>query len=277
MVVPGGPCGAIREMKSPISAWPTIEAWAEGVAGLACDLLAQRTDSPEIQGRTLTIALSGGNSPPPALRALQTRLLQECNLASRCRWFQVDERAVAMEHADRNGRMIRESLFGGNAAMASTFFEVPWPPPSISGTTPFAERTPAAETAVNVCTEVYSTTLRTHLAFGTDGQPIFDLVFLGMGDDGHTASLFPGTEEQIRPSKLFQPVWVEKLRTWRFTLTMPVLIAARHVVVLVCGEGKMPLVRRVLAGEADSLPIGRLMGARQSRGLDLDWWIQPGV
>lgn len=271
----GEPFGVRFERMTGVHAWPTIEAWAEGVADRVCDLLKQRIRAAEGHVVPLTIALSGGNSPPPAHRALAARLRCEQSLATRCRWFQVDERSVLPDDADRNGRMIRETLFGGEGAPVLNWYEIPWP--CLGGNPAVIEngRSPAAEVALWACSEAYSKTLRAHLPADSQGIPIFDLVLLGMGEDGHTASLFPGTEDQMKTNEMFQPVWVERLKTWRFTLTMPVLTAARHAAVLVTGEKKSHLVRQVIAGEADHLPIGRLQAARRERGNDLEWWVQP--
>ena len=82
----------------------------------------------------------------------------------------------------------------------------------------------------------------------TDGAPRFDLVFLGMGDDGHTASLFPGTAPIHYGERLAVAHRVEKLNADRLTLTPPVLNNGREVVFLVGGQGKAAILRRVLEG-----------------------------
>jgi 6-phosphogluconolactonase len=85
---------------------------------------------------------------------------------------------------------------------------------------------------------------------GVDGR--FDLILLGMGHDGHTASLFPGTGAIREQEHSVVPVYVEKLDTWRVTLTLPVINAARQVIFLVSGEEKAHVLARVRAGA--SLP-----------------------
>jgi 6-phosphogluconolactonase len=80
----------------------------------------------------------------------------------------------------------------------------------------------------------------------------FDLILLGMGTDGHTASLFPGAMALEERERDVVAVYVEKRTAWRVTLTLPLINAARHVMFLVSGAGKAPLLARVRAG--DPLP-----------------------
>jgi 6-phosphogluconolactonase len=91
--------------------------------------------------------------------------------------------------------------------------------------------------------------------FGEDGG--LDLVLLGMGDDGHTASLFPGTEALKETKHRCVPNFVPKLNTWRITLTAPFLNRSREVLVMVEGAGKAARVQEVLEGpqDPDRLPI----------------------
>ena len=84
--------------------------------------------------------------------------------------------------------------------------------------------------------------------------PRFDLILLGMGNDGHTASLFPGTEVLNERTRLVAAPWVEKLNGYRFTMTLPVLNNAATVVFLVCGEEKSGILKEVLEGPPDQYP-----------------------
>jgi 6-phosphogluconolactonase len=87
--------------------------------------------------------------------------------------------------------------------------------------------------------------------FGEAEWPRLDLVMLGMGDDGHTASLFPHTAALEERRAWAAANWVEKLGAWRVTLTAPAINAARHVLFLVTGAGKAERLREVLRGERD--------------------------
>ena len=97
---------------------------------------------------------------------------------------------------------------------------------------------------------------------GESGLPAFDLIWLGMGPDGHTASLFPGTEALNETERLVVPNWVPQLDAWRLTLTFPILNAAREVNVVAAGEEKAWAVRAVQAGAEGLPPSGMVDAAR---------------
>ena len=97
--------------------------------------------------------------------------------------------------------------------------------------------------------EAYEETLRKFFKLAPGEFPSFDLILLGLGPDGHTASLFPGTAALQEKSRLVVANWVEKLQTNRFTLTLPVLNAARCVAFLVSGTDKAPALHEVLEGK----------------------------
>ena len=88
------------------------------------------------------------------------------------------------------------------------------------------------------------------------GSDKFDLILLGMGDDGHTASLFPFTNALHETEKIAVANWVEKLDSWRFTLTFPVINNARNVIFLISGRNKAETVKEFLEGDfqPDKLP-----------------------
>jgi 6-phosphogluconolactonase len=97
-----------------------------------------------------------------------------------------------------------------------------------------------------------------HLTRG--GMPRFDLIFLGLGEDGHTASLFPGSPALNERNRLVATVYVERLNAYRLTLTLPVINAAAQVTFLVAGENKSSIVTALLGADTDasSYPAGRV-------------------
>jgi 6-phosphogluconolactonase len=197
------------------------------------------------------VALSGGQTP----EGLYRRLAQP-GFAGRIDWLHThvwfgDERAVPPEHHDSNFRMARELLLS----------HVPIPTAQVHRIA--GERPPAL--AAGDYAQVLTAT-----APRDDGAPRLDLVLLGVGLDGHIASLFPGTEVLKERKARAAAVYVEKLRAWRVTLTYPVLENARHVMLLVAGAKKADVVRQVLRDVPgpDPLPVQRL----RPRG-ELAWYL----
>ena len=211
----------IRTLNTPQE---LFEAAAELVASTASEAIAER-------GR-FTIALSGGSTPKNLYNLLAT------NARSSLPWdrmffFFGDERHVPPTDPESNYRMANEAMLSKVPVAPGNVFRVEAEKPDAG----------AAATA-------YEQTLRKFFALEAGQIPAFDLILLGMGPDGHTASLFPGTEALQEKSKLFVANWVEKLKTHRLTLTLPVLNAARCVAFLVSGTDKAPVLKSVLEGDA---------------------------
>lgn len=181
-----------------------------------------------IESRLFAAALSGGSTPVAFFRLLATKEYREQVDWGRCHLFWVDERCVPPTHKDSN--------FG--AAYDALLSRVPIPPGNVHRI--MGELGPD-EAAVR-----YEHELRRH--FGSEAIPCFDLVMLGMGADGHTASLFPGSGALTEQVRLAVPVYSEGLASHRVTLTLPVLNHAYNVVFLVTGRDKAGVVREVLGG-----------------------------
>jgi 6-phosphogluconolactonase len=90
---------------------------------------------------------------------------------------------------------------------------------------------------------------------GTNGIPRFDLILLGVGPDGHTASLFPNTQALNEQTRLVAANWVDKLGACRITMTFPLLNAARLVMFMAAGEDKADAVRNALEPAPDRTPV----------------------
>lgn len=174
-----------------------------------------------------SVALSGGNTP----RSVYSLLAQQYKTSlpwNKIHIFFGDERCVSPDHPDSNYRMANEALLS----------QVPIPPENVHRI--HAELDP--EAAAND----YESQLRSFFQLNNDAWPRFDLVMLGLGQDGHTASLFPGSSALDEKSRLMAPTWVEKKRTFRITLTYPVLNHAAEVEFLISGSGKAQILRDVL-------------------------------
>lgn len=177
------------------------------------------------------VALSGGSTP----RALYRRLANP-DFANRIAWDRVhvyfgDERAVPPDHPDSNYRMAKEALFD----------HVPIPPAQIHRIE--GERADAQEAAAR-----YAQLLTSRLPLSAQGVVQFDLLLLGVGADGHIASLFPGTPALHERARLAVAVFVEKLASWRITITLPVIDHARHAAILVSGAGKAAILSELSRG-----------------------------
>lgn len=233
-----------------VRVFPNLEALSrEAARDLTENIAATAAEA----GR-FTLVLAGGSTP----RALYRLLASEHR--DQIPWAQVhlfwgDERYVPQDDPRSNYRLAREALLD----------HVPIPPEHVH---PMPTDFPDPDAAARA----YEDMLRSRFA---SPWPRFDAVLLGLGTDGHTASLFPGSpalEEQER--------WVAAVRapvepSLRLTLTLPVLNHAAHVSFLVAGEDKAPALHRVLAG-APHPRTCPAAGVRPHSG-DLIWWVDSAA
>jgi 6-phosphogluconolactonase len=187
-----------------------------------------------------TVALSGGSTP----RGLYQELAK--NFSTQLDWQKVffffgDERHVPPTDTESNYRMANESLFSKLAIPADHVFRIP------------AEMPDAGQAAL-----AYEQTLRNFFRPSPGSFPRFDLVLLGMGPDGHTASLFPGTTALEEKQHWVVANWVEKFSAFRITLTYPVLNSAACVMFLLSGGEKSEMVRRALKDPSADLPCQKV-------------------
>ncbi len=175
------------------------------------------------------IALAGGSTP----RAMNALLAASPRRAlvpwNRVRFFVGDERTVPPDDAGSNYRMTRETLFEPLGIPPEHIFRM------------HGEDDPQAAAAA------YAEVLVRELG----ARPRFDLLYLGMGADGHTASIFPGTLAGIDDTKLVVANWVESFKTWRITLTPHVINDATHVVITTGGSAKADALHGVFDGPHD--------------------------
>ncbi len=216
---------------------PTPErlAWvaAERIADLASRAIAKR-------GR-FVVALSGGSTPRPTYRLLAQDRGPLAIDWSRVQIFWGDERCVPPDHPDSNYRMARRALLDHVQVPAAQVHRVKGElPPQEAAAAYRAELGDAAS----------------HRGWGTSREQVvpgerartFDLILLGLGSDGHTASLFPGTAAVAERRRDVIAVYAERLDSWRVTLTLPIINDARHVIFLVSGRRKADALARVHAG-----------------------------
>jgi len=209
-----------REIRTLTTPQELFAAAAEEVVHAANEAVAQR-------GR-FTIALAGGSTPKSLYNLVATNARTTLPW-DRMFFFWGDERHVPPIDPESNYRMAEEAMLS----------KVPVPPGNV-----FRIKTENPEAAA--AAEDYEKAIRKFFGLEPGQFPRFDLILLGMGPDGHTASLFPGTTALQEKSRLVVANWVEKMKTHRITLTLPVLNAARCVTFLVSGTDKAPALKAVL-------------------------------
>jgi 6-phosphogluconolactonase len=182
------------------------------------------------------VAISGGHTPR---RFFQ--LLGEMPKAKALRWdkvqlFWVDERYVPPDSETSNYKLAADTFLG----------KVAIPKDNI-------HRIPTEYDDVKVAAEIYEETIRNVFSLSENRIPVFDLVVLGMGVEGHTGSLFPNSYAPFDTDNLASVVYSLDEKRNRITLTNPVLCAASHLAVLVSGEEKASILKEVLTSEPDEV------------------------
>jgi 6-phosphogluconolactonase len=179
------------------------------------------------------VALAGGSTPKAAYALLAQPPLRDAIDWSRVRFFFGDERCVPPDDDQSNYKMARLALLEPLGIAAANVFRME------------GEREPAAAAAA------YADVLRAELDTDDRGLPRFDLVMLGMGPDGHTASLFPGSDPFADDDALVRAPFVAKFDTHRITLTPSAINAAREVALATAGPAKTDALAAVLLGPRD--------------------------
>ena len=216
-----------------IEAVTDLEELAHRVARRIADLAGASRDR-------FAICLSGGSTPRRLYQLLGEAPYREAIPWDRMHWFWGDERFVPWDHPDSNYRMAREALLA----------HVPAPEPNVHPIETTGDPADAARRYERMLKSYYGAdTLDT-------SRPLFDVQLLGMGPDGHTASLFPGTKVLDERQRWVAEVVGAKPEA-RITLTYPTLEASRLTSFLVAGADKREALTRVLAGDAE-LPAARL-------------------
>lgn len=210
-------------------------AAADEVAALITQAIAKR-------GRAF-VALSGGSTPKTMFAELTARKLDW----SKVSFFWSDERAVPPDHEDSNFRMAKETLLEKVSQAKAE---------RMHGEDPDLGRA-AAEYEAIIAREV-------------PGH-VFDLILLGLGPDGHTASLFPGTTALEEDKRLVVANEVPQKKSTRLTFTFPLINAARAVFFLAAGEDKAPALAQILRGEPGVEPAQRVQAAR------VEWFVDQAA
>ena len=212
------------------------------------DAIAKRSAEDFVQSATqavsekgsFSVALAGGSTP----KALYSLLASDAALRSQVPWDKMyvyfgDERSVGPDHADSNFRMATDTMLA----------KVPLKPEQVF-------RIKGEYKDTEKAAQEYEQVLRTSFKIAEGQFPRFDLVFLGIGNEGHTASLFPGTKALHETKRLVVRNWVGKLYTNRITLTAPAINNAARVIFMITGADKALALKGILEGpyEPEQLP-----------------------
>jgi 6-phosphogluconolactonase len=215
-----------------------ILADTDALSAALADYWLRLSQQAVAQRGRFAVALAGGSTPRHLYQTLAQAPYRDAVAWDKVWVFFGDERSVPRDHPESNFNMAREALLS----------HVPIPPEQL-----FPMVDPARDAAQNAV--AYAGQLQDNLPLTQDNWPIFDLVLLGMGDDGHTASLFPGTDILGQEQQSVAAVYVDKLATWRVSLTYPCINHSRHVAVLVAGKGKAQTLQQVAQAEPGTFPI----------------------
>lgn len=184
---------------------------------------------------TINVALSGGSTPLPILEILRNYNLDW----KKFNFFLVDERVVPVYSTESNYKNINDVFF---KYLKSKNF-------------PVLKENLDLDTLVSQ----YNNQIKEHLPLNDMGFPVFDLIILGMGEDGHTASLFPGTEGLLNNSDTVIKNYIPQLESTRVTLTFPVIQATKEIIVLIKGHQKIKVFKEAIEEKNGDYPISKLI------------------
>ena len=197
------------------------------------------------------IALAGGNTPRALYELLASDEYSDCIDWQHVNFFFGDERAVPLDHEQSNFRMAHEAMLDKLSVPATNIFPL----------------IPDLENLENSAKH-YEKILLRELPKSSAGLPVFDLILLGMGGDGHTASLFPDTDILKDSKNLVSTVYVEKLQTWRVSFTYPLINSAAHIAIMVAGDDKASKLKQIFIDKVGDTPIESI----EPEG-DLRWFV----
>ena len=210
---------------------------AEALAAAACEWLVRKAAA---SSGPFSVCLSGGSTPKRLFELLASAPHNSMFPWDRVHWFWGDERVVPADHPDSNARMTRIAMLDRVPVAAKYIHAIP------------TEGEDPDRLAARYAAELQDF----YGAHALDpGRPLFDVVLLGIGDDGHTASLFPGS-----PALAERSSWAAAVTGFRpeprITLTYPVLESARDVAFLAAGKGKRDILAAI--GRGEDFPAGRV-------------------
>lgn len=186
----------------------------------------------------INIALSGGSTPLPILN-----ILKDFNLNwDKFNFFLVDERIVNVDSNESNYKNINDVFY---RYISSKSYPV------------IQENITLDEMVL-----AYNKHIQENVNFIKPNQPKFDMIILGMGDDGHTASLFPNTQALNECDEIVVKNYVPQMKSHRVTLTFPTLLACEEIIILIKGKEKIKIFEEIIIGKGKKYPVSKLMSSK---------------
>jgi 6-phosphogluconolactonase len=223
-------------MNDTIQVFPTADALAHGAAEKIVSVMG----SALLESGPASFVFSGGNTPQSVYELLASDRYAKRVDWSRVHFFWGDERCVPPTHPDSNYHMVQQAFLR----------HLPIAPQHVHRIRGEVHPADAAG--------IYETELFTALGSARPAVPRLTMVLLGLGIDGHTASLFPGTPVLHEKDRLIAEVFVERMGAWRITMTYPLLNNARTVLFLVSGQNKAAILNTVHTDPGAQLPACRI-------------------
>ena len=192
-----------------------------------------------------TFVLAGGSTPKSLYETFASEKYKEAIEWNKVHLFWGDERCVPPDHHDSNYRMTKEALIDHINIPQENVHRIP------------------AENEPDDAARDYEKTIKKF--FGNTSQlPVFDIILLGIGEDGHTASLFPGTQALEEKKRCVTGVYVPELDTYRITFTFPVINNGKNVIFLVSGSSKSTIMKKIYERTDTTFPSARVSPANGS-------------
>jgi 6-phosphogluconolactonase len=217
-----------------------VERLVQVVGGMIESLICETVSRQNV----FRVALAGGTTPRALYQYLAGQAVRSNVPYQRVEFFFGDERDVPHDNIESNYRMVQRTLLDFLPVEPGNVYPMP-----------------ADREDLNSGAAEYEQAIRKAVPAGPDGIPVFDLVLLGIGGDGHTASLFPGTAALDEHEKLVIAHFVPVLGRNRMTFTFPLINAARYVICLVTGEDKAQVMADILGDGSEAktrLPAARI-------------------
>jgi len=212
---------------------------AAALKSAATEYIAQHVIAESTKTPIFSIALSGGSTPVDVYKGLVSDKWIKAFPWQHCYFVFGDERYVSQDHEQSNYKMAMDAFLKKAPVDAKHIYPVP-----------------TQCEHPDDCADMYERQLIEALTNESNNEmPEIDLVLLGMGDDGHTASIFPGTDILNESESAFAAVYVDKLDSWRISMTLPCLNKAKQIMVLVSGETKATVLADVLLSDEKKYPI----------------------